>query len=224
MQFDTVNSMDELCALIENIGFLPYFANNIEGFSLEECIAPEYWFSETEGAWEWKGSVIQKTSCAYGKFFKNKAGFISRKFYPDFANYRRDGYDFDARYEDGLAKHADKEVFDILESNKTMLSYELKKAGGFGGKNGKKGFDGIITRLQMQGYIITENFEYRRDKNGNSYGWGVARYTTPEIFFGKRFTDKVYVREPDESLKKIVRHLRKKLDGVSEEDILKLIR
>ncbi len=29
--------------------------------------------------------------------------YVSAKWFPDFANYRRDGYDFDARFEDGLA-------------------------------------------------------------------------------------------------------------------------
>ena len=30
--------------------------------------------------------------------FGKKAGFISLKLWPDFCNYRRDGYDFDARF------------------------------------------------------------------------------------------------------------------------------
>jgi len=47
-------------------------------------------------------------------FFHGKAGFISAEWFPDFANYRRDSYDFDARYEDGLARYQDKQVYDIL--------------------------------------------------------------------------------------------------------------
>ncbi len=33
--------------------------------------------------------------------------------YPDLANYRKDGYDFDARYEDGVAAYQDKMVCEI---------------------------------------------------------------------------------------------------------------
>ena len=40
-------------------GFLPFFRCGIPGFSIEERIAPEYWFSdEAEGAWEWKGDEL----------------------------------------------------------------------------------------------------------------------------------------------------------------------
>lgn len=50
---------------------------------------------------------------AYGKLFAKKAGLVSREWYPDLANYRRNGYDFDARYEDGLASHQEKRVMDV---------------------------------------------------------------------------------------------------------------
>lgn len=99
MQF-TIWSEADLIKAINKYGFLPFFRNSIEGFSIEEHIAPEHWYYSNSGqwdAWEWKGPVIQKTGCAYGKFFEHKAVYISKVWFPDFANYRRDGYDFDAR-------------------------------------------------------------------------------------------------------------------------------
>ena len=33
-------------------------------------------------------------------------------------------------------------------------------------KGGNKGFETVITRLQMQTYITVADFEYRKDKNG----------------------------------------------------------
>ena len=47
----------------------------------------------------------------------------------------------------------------------------------------RKGFETIITRLQAQGYVIINDFVYSKDRFGHEYGWGVAEYTTPEIFF-----------------------------------------
>jgi len=99
-----LSSVDALARLVDNLGFLPFFRNSLPGFSVEERTPPELWFSdEADGPWEWKGPVIRRTGCAYGKLFGGKAGFVSAKWYPDFANYRRGGYDFDARYDDGLA-------------------------------------------------------------------------------------------------------------------------
>lgn len=92
----TIRSESNLIKAINRYGFLPFFRNSIEGFSIEEHIAPEHWYYSDSGqwdAWEWKGPVIQKTGCAYGKFFEHKAVYISKEWFSDFANYRRDGYD-----------------------------------------------------------------------------------------------------------------------------------
>lgn len=37
-------------------------------------------------------------------------------------------------------------------------------------------FDAIVNRLQMQGYVITADFEYAKDKYGNAYGWGLSGF------------------------------------------------
>lgn len=217
-----IRSRADLSKAVQKYGFLPFFKNDIPGFSVEEHTPPELWFSDADGPWEWKGPVIRETGCAYGKFFKKKAGFISAEWYSDFANYRRDGYDFDARYEDGLAPYADKTVYDIIAEHDSLLSKELKRFGGFG-KNGRKGFETIITRLQMQGYVVTADFEYMRDKNDVPYGWGVARYAVPEKFFGNDFSERVYWQTPEQSKEKIAEHLEELFKSVQKEKLLKII-
>lgn len=219
----TINSQDDLIEAINKYGFLPYFRNSIEGFSIEEHINSRYWFGDENGAWEWKGSVIKKTGCAYGKFLERKAVYISREWFPDFANYRRDGYDFDSLYDEGLAKRSDKILFDLVESNAPIMSKELKKLGDYR-KGGNKGFDSSITRLQEQCYILISNFIYLTDKYGQPYGWGVAEYATPEIFMGNHFTDNVYQREPQESYERIFEHLKKLLPNVSDDQIRKILK
>lgn len=221
-----ISSMDDLIWAIDEFGFVPFFENEIEGFSIEEHIALECWYGGGDSfwdAWEWKGPVIRQTKCAYGKFLRNKAMYISAKWFPDFANFRRDGYDFDARFEDGLASFDDKNLYELLDANAPILSKPLKKLGDYR-KGGRKGFDGSITRLQKQCYVITSDFRYATDKLGNEYGWGIAEYTTPEKFYGKKFTDKVYKRTPEESYKKILKQFKKILPGVEDEWIEKILR
>lgn len=218
-----IKSPADLIEAINKYGFLPYFRNSIEGFSIEEHIEPRYWFGDEESAWEWKGSVIQKTGCAYGKFFDRKAVYISKEWFPDFANYRRDGYDFDALYDDGLARHTDKVLYDLLDKNAPVISKELKKVGDYR-KGGNKGFDTSITRLQEQCYVIISNFLYMTDKHGQSYGWGVAEYSTPEKFMGEDFTKKVYQHEPQESYKLIYEHLKKILPNATDGQIKKILK
>ena len=222
-----IDFMEDLIKLIDEVGFVPFFENDIEGFSIEEHISPGHWYDDSGSgfwdAWEWKGPVIKTAKCAYGKFYKGKAMYISSKWFPDFANFRRDGYDFDARFEDGLASYADRDLFELLEANAPILSKPLKKLGDYG-KNGRTGFDSSITRLQKQCYVIISDFVYATDKSGNAYGWGIAEYSTPEKFFGKSFRTKAYKREPEESYARLLKHFRKILPGVEDKWIEKIIK
>lgn len=224
MKLMEVTSPEALIKLINETGFLPFFQNETEGFSLEDCTPEEYWFPETgEGVWGWKGRVIAGADCAYGKFFRGKAGFISKEWFPDFANFRRNGYDFDALYDDGMARYMDKQVFDIIAERGSILSKELKRQGNFR-KGGNKGFDSIITRLQMQGYVLISDFEYQRDKFGNVYGWGVSRYETPEFRFGGDFSGQVYRREAEDSFERIKQYLNGTFSAQEAAKIEKMIR
>lgn len=223
MKFTELNSAEAIDSLVRELGFLPFFINEIEGFSIEENCPPKLWFSDTlEGPWEWKGPIIRMGSCVYGKFFRGKAGYVSLEWFPDFANYRRDGYDFDSRFDDELASFKDKTVYDTVAEHGSILSRELKKLCNYC-KGGNKGFDTVITRLQMQTYITISDFEYNRDKTGKTYGWGVARYGTPEGLYGRELVTGAYWRTPGESRDRIISHLKKILPDATELQISKLI-
>ncbi len=218
-----IRTRADLVRAVEQFGFVPFFKNRIQGFSLAEHAAPEVWFSDEEGLWEWKGPVIRETGCAYGKFVGGKAVYISREWFPDFANFRRDGYDFDALWEDGKARHADKALYELLEPHAPITSRALKDLGGYG-KEGRKGFDPSITRLQHLGYVLISDFVYARSKDGNTYGWGLSQYSTPERFFGPTFRETVYARTPEESYERILRHLRTVLPEADERLIRKILK
>lgn len=222
--FFQIRSESDVIQLVEDVGFLPFFANQIPGFSLEECCPRELWFAEgIDGPWEWKGPIIRSGRCVYGKFYAGKAGFVSRAWFPDFANFRRDGYDFDARYDDGLASRKDKGIFDTVAEHGTLLSKELKNICNYR-KGGNKGFDTAITRLQMQTYISIADFVYMKNKHGQTYGWGVAKYSTPEAQFGYDFITSAYHREPEASKERILAHLKTILPETDTKLLLRLMK
>ena len=222
----TVTSKEELKKAVQQYGFLPLFANSVPGFSVEEHVIPEVWYSAGSDdwpVWEWKGLVIRECGCAYGKFFEKKAVFISREWFPDFANWRRDGYDFDARWDDGLASYRDRDLYELLAANAPIVSTELKEKGNYG-KGGRKGFETLITRLQAQGYVLISDFVYPKNKQGEPYGWGLAQYSTPERFFGPSFRETLYDRPPEESFARILRHLQKVLPQADEALLRRFLR
>ena len=226
-----VRSKQDLIDAIEDFGIVPYFSTRIPGFSLQEHCPPELLFSDDgNDTWSWKGPVIRETGCIYAKLFDKKAAYIRRDLYLDLANYRRDGYDFDARWDEGLVRAQDKQLYDLIEANAPVLSKELRRQGGYEiiGRwkktEGKKGFDSSINRLQEQCYVIVRDFVYTVDSKGIQRGWGVAQYTTPELEMGEDFIEKVYQCEPAESYERLFTHLRSLFPDAPEKDLQRLLK
>lgn len=218
-----IRCQEDIVRLVDELGFLPYFKGEIPGFSIEEnCRC--FWGTETDPScpWDWKGPVIRESGCAYGKFYKNKAVYISRDWFPDFANYRRDGYDYDARVDDGKARFRDERLMQVLAERSPLLSREWKALACLS-EESRKGFDAAVCFLQMQGYVLISDFVYQTDRKGKPYGWGLAQYATPEQRFGEDFTARVYLREPAESRARIAAHLTKLLPQADTAQIARFV-
>lgn len=224
---ECIHSADEAVEYINKVGFLPLFKNDIPGFSLEERTVPDFWWTDDErDPWSWREKIARSGKVAYGKFFDKKAGFISLEWLPVFANYRRDGYDFDALYEDGKAPLKHKKIMDyFIEQNidSEIMSNELKKMAGFG-KAGEKGFDGAITTLMMQLYLCNCDFQKRKNKKGEEYGWNVAVYTSPEHLWGYDTVTSAYKEEPSASFQKIIDHMNDIYPIATEKQIRKVLK
>ena len=218
-----IDSAAALEAAVLELGFLPFFKTSVPGFSIAERTPPELWFAgDRDGPWEWKGPVLRGGKCAYGKFFRGKAVFVALDWLPDLVNYRRDGYDFDARCDEGMASWHEKRLYETLSAAGSMRSRDLKEACGYG-SDGMRGFDQVAARLQMLTYLCIQDFEYELDRHGQPYGWGLARFTTPEALYGRRLVRSAYRRAPEESLRRITAHLSQAL-STEEKAVLRLVK
>lgn len=225
---ECIHTVDEAIKYINEVGFLPLFKNGIPGFSLEERTIAEHWWSGNAEVdpWEWRAIIARSGEVAYGKFFDGKAGFISREWLPFFANLRRDGYDFDALWEDGKASRRQKKIMDLFAEDNAdaeIYSNEIKRDAGFG-KGGEKGFDGTLTSLQHEMYLCVRDFRQKRNKKGEEYGWAIAVYSTPEHIFGYDLVSSAYREKPEESAGKIANHIRDVYPIASEAQIAKLLK
>ncbi len=224
---ECIHTVDEAIAYINEVGFLPLFKNEIPGFSLEERTCAEFWWSEDPKVdpWIWREQIARSGEVAYGKFFDKKAGFISLKWLSVFANYRRDGYDFDALYEDGKAPLKHKKIMDhFMDGNadEELLSNDLKKKAGFG-KGGEKGFEGAITTLMMELYLCNCDFRKRVNKRGEDYGWNVAIYATPEHLWGPGSVRECYTEDPKLSWQRVVDHMQEIYPIATEKQVKKVL-
>lgn len=220
-----IHTVEELKDYIEEIGFLPLFHNSIQGFSVEEhTVAAHWWTGDAEkDPWLWRVLITQEGNIAYGKFFGKKAGFIAKKWIPVFANLRRDGYDFDSLYEDGYAKNRAKKIMDLYEQEKVISSVKLKEMAGFG-KGGEKNFNGILTELQMQLYLVVKEYHKKVSKAGKEYGMDIGYYAKPEDIWGYEFVTSCYGESVEESAKRIEVCLRRHYPDAKEGDVKKVLK
>ena len=102
------------------------------------------------------------------------------------------------------------------------FSSELKKKAGFG-KGGEKGFDGVITALQMQTYLCVRDFRQRKNKKGEAYGWPVAVYCTPEHLWGRDHVTSAYTESAASSGEKIAAHMREIYPIATRQQVHRLV-
>lgn len=217
-----IHTCPELVDYVNSVGFLPLLSTGVYGWSAEEAVDSDCrYVIMPDGGWEWKlwqwkGSVVRESGCAYGKFFLGKAGFVSREWWPDFCNYRRSrskAYDEDS-VEDAILQ--------TLRERGSMITRELRAACGFNGAKMRSRFDAYVSRLQMQCRIVTEDFIYPQDRNGHQYGWGWALLTTPEALFGKEACH--IGRSPEESHDRLIAQLRRILPDETDDTLRRILR
>ena len=214
-------TIDQLIEHISQTGLLPLLNIGIDGWSADDAVDEEcrYHSDPEEGwewkLWEWKGPILLETGCAYGKFFEKKAGFITREWWPDFSNYRRSRFPYPAS---GSIEEA---ILETLKESGSLITRDLRQALGFTGTKMRGKFDGYLTKLEMAGYIVTEDFVYPKDRHGKTYGWGWSLLTTPERLFGKEAL-KTH-RSPQASYDRLFDHLSHLLPDVEEKRIARIL-
>lgn len=217
-----IHSEIELMEYIQQIGFLPLLDSGIVGYSAEDIVDDDCCYVVfPDGGWDWplwkwKGPIVAEGNCVYGKFFAGKAGFVSREWWPDFYNHRRNTHPVP---QEGSIEET---ILMTLRESGSLITRELRAACGFVGPNMRSRFDGYITRLQMACYIVTEDFVYPRDKHNREYGWGWSLLTTPEQLYGKSAC--LCNRTPEESYHRLLAHFKEILPYATERQIQKLLK
>ena len=226
----TVLSAETMLGAIEALGIVPFFENPILGYSIEEMTARENWFDGQEDLrltpWDWKIPCVQSGDVAYGKFlWGGKAAFATVEWYAELMNWRRG-----------------QEKYQPTEDQQRILEY-LEEHGSIGIKEirallgvKKSVADALITKLQMQCRVVTGDItRVYRGPDLHYNGWQVSSFCTPESLFcadalpgpggfpfGEARTLEVD-HSPDESLARLMEHIRSIAPRATEKEILKML-
>ena len=216
-----IHNATELMGYIQEVGFLPLLYSGIPGYSADEAVDPDSRYVILDDGswdwplWDWKGPIVTEGDCVYGKFFNKKAGFVSRAWWPDLYNWRRHAHPAPP------AGSVEEAILMTLREHGSMITRDLRRLCGFTEAKMRSRFDGYVTRLQMACRVVTEDFVYPRDKHGKQYGWGWALLTTPEQLLGHEACQ--CDRTPQESLERMLNHLKQLLPRATEKQLITLI-
>ena len=219
MKADPIRSKEDLAERIRAYGFLPFFRNGVLGWSVAEQIDPARWFTDEEGPWEWKGPLASERVCVYGKFLRGKAAFVDPEAFADLANARRGGRDWEGMEDEGLAPYNDRLLMRYLAAHPYALSPRAKRECGF-----TKGYDTVLTRLQMQTWVVTADFVYSRDAHGVPYGWGNAVIDLAERWLGDETLSVPDGRTPEESFERVVGRILRAMPNADEKAVRRELR
>ena len=203
--------MEDLVLMIREAGILPFFANAVKGWSVEEHIDPAVWFTDRDGPWDWRGRLASGRVCVYGKLIRGRAAFVSPEWFADLANWRRNGYDWEGWAADGNAQYNDILLVRYMESHPGVLARQAKRECGF-----SRGYDTVLTRLQMQTFVVLSDFRYSVSKQGIPYGWGNAVIDLADRWLEE---DALFVpedRQPTDSFERMITHLKEVLPRAEE--------
>ena len=170
-----VRDWESMLGLIREYRIVPFFANPILGFSVEEHTPGSFWFTEENlGPWDWKIDCIQSGDVAYGKFlWGGKAAFATVDAYRELVNYRRSKPKY--------APTADQQrILDYMEERGSVSIAEVRKLLGVK----KAAADALMGKLQMQARVITGDIaRVYRGPDLSYAGWQRSTFCSPESLF-----------------------------------------
>ena len=226
----TVLSAETMLGAIEALGIVPFFENPILGYSIEEMTSRENWFDGQEDLrltpWDWKIPCVQSGDVAYGKYlWGGKAAFATVEWYAELMNWRRN-------QEKHQPTEDQRRILEYLEEHGSIGIKEIRALLGVK----KSAADALITKLQMQCRVVTGDItRVYRGPDLHYNGWQVSSFCTPESLFcadalpgpggfpfGEARTLEVD-HSPDESLKRLVEHVRSIAPQATEKQILKML-
>ena len=221
-----INTFSDFCSILRNIGFAVSASNDEGIFNLNryysEKIRHHTGDSETD-PWEWRiRSVTECDDIAYAKVFNSKGGWITKEWYPYFYAIRRNGYDLDEMYSDGLISGMERDVYNVICESGEIAMHDIKRILNISRESNSK-YETTLVKLQMKMFITICGETHKISKIGKPKGWGINVFTPVENFFSdikiidretaiEKITERILEINPLASDKNIKRFLN--LEGV----------
>ncbi|MBQ8061617.1 MAG: hypothetical protein IJ205_06750 [Bacteroidales bacterium] len=170
-----VRNWEGMLKLIKEYKLIPFFANPIPGYSVEEHTPADLWFTEENlGPWDWKIDCVQSGDVAYGKFLLGgKSAFATVDVYREILNWRRSL----SKYQPNAAQL---KVLEYMHEQGSISVAEVRKL-----MNMKKSAaDAMMSKLQLSTHVIIGDISrVFRGPELKYSGWQRCSFCSPEALF-----------------------------------------
>ena len=163
--------------LVREIGLLPFHSTPIEGFSVRELCRPEVFQinDQITNPWYWREEILAE-DVVYGQFFDGKLGFIRKDVFPLVVALKRGRRTADELVDAGLIDERAHTVDRSIPAGEGMDVDAIRDML----PEGFKGVATAATMLQNTALWCVTDFQQRRNKRGEPYGWPLCVFGRPE--------------------------------------------
>lgn len=177
MSYSTVNTFDEACDTIDQLGILPLSSFIPNHPSLVSITHDEAWHTGMESdPWLWRDYFAGEGVAAYGRFIAGKPIFISRQLFPLVKGVLSPSEAIADRYAAGVLARSTMRMYECIRDNDGIDVKRLRTLTGMQGPSKKRDFDRSLIELQGSSDIVISGISERLNEHGNKSGWNSTCY------------------------------------------------
>ncbi len=177
LSYPIVNTYEEACHVIEDLGVVP-LSSFIPGHpSLVSITREAAWHTGTDtDPWLWRDRFAGEGVAAYGRFLAGKPTLISRGMFPLVRCLLAPSETVADRYAAGILARPAARIYECIRENEGIDVRTLRMLTGMQGTSDKRAFDGSLTDLQGTSDIVISGISERLNEHGNKSGWNSTCY------------------------------------------------
>jgi hypothetical protein len=172
-----VNTFEEACDAVEELGILPLSSFILDHPSLVSITREDAWHTGMDtDPWLWRDRFAAEGVAAYGRFLANKPLLISREMFPLVKCVLTPTETVAGRYTAGILARSTTQIYDCIQENEGIDVRTLRMLTGMQRTSDKRDFDRSLTDLQSSADIVISGISERLNEHGNKSGWNSTCY------------------------------------------------
>ena len=177
MSHPIVNTYEEACDVIEQLGIVPLSSFIPDHPSLVSITQDAAWHTGTStDPWLWRDRFAGEGVAAYGRFLAGKPILISKEIFPLVRCLLAPSETVADRYAAGILARPAVRIYECIRENEGIDVKALRRLTGMQGTSDKRAFDVSLTDLQSTADIVISGISERLNEHGNKSGWNSTCY------------------------------------------------